>query len=298
MCKKIFFKISLFILIFFIVSKLIAVEKAIKDSSEINFFSAGIGLMYQFNISHLKGDTYHAFRHFGQFNPLVALASNVMSGNYELSILIGKAQLFNTKNIGFISYSTGLSYVQLVRQGKEISEDHYERIVKHTIGIPFELQITKSFTRFTTYGVSLSANLNKECMLFGIFLNLGFGDFKNYRYKPSKVPKTVESYEIPEVKIKEPEKTLKKPKLSADYSIQFNTTRAIVFLLWSEIAIKTGFSINKIYKEQDLVIPIYYRYSPFETVLESETSLFTIGFQLRKFFSKKKVIISNMDYNL
>ena len=36
------------------------------------------------------------------------------------------------------------------------------------------------------------------------------------------------------------------------------------------------------------MIPIYYRYSPIETVLESETSLFTIDFQFRKFFSKKR----------
>ena len=162
MSKKKIFKISLLILIFFIGSKLVAVERAIKDSSEINFFSAGIGLMYQFNFSHLKGDNYHAFRHFGQFNPFAGFASNVIPGNYEFSVLIGKALLFNTKNIGFLSYSIGLSYVQLVRQGKVISYEHHKRIVKHTIGIPFELQITKSFTRFTTYGVSLTANLNKE----------------------------------------------------------------------------------------------------------------------------------------
>ncbi len=121
MYKKFIFNITLLILIFCIGSKLVAGEKAIKDSTEINFFSAGIGLMYQINFSHLKGDNYHAFRHFGQFNPFAGFGSNVIPGNYEFSVLIGKAMLFNTKNIGFLSYSTGLSYVQLVRQGKVIS---------------------------------------------------------------------------------------------------------------------------------------------------------------------------------
>jgi hypothetical protein len=275
-------KILLLFLILFISSSLSATEKSIKDSSEANFFSVGVGLMYQFTLSHLNGNTYYALRHFGQFNPLAGLASNITPGNYEFGLLYGKAIPFNTKNIGFIALSTGLSYVHLVREGEVISYEHYKKKEIHTIGIPLELQLTKSFTQSSTYGFSITANLNRECIFFGIFLNLGFGDFKNYRPNPPEQVKSFQIKETSEVKIKKLKKT--KLKLINNYSIELNTTRPIIFLLWREVAIKTGFTFNRILYDLDLIIPVYYRYSASETVLENEISLFTIDAQLRKFF--------------
>jgi len=199
MSYRILIKILLLLLILFISSNLSATEKTIKDSSETNFFSLGIGpsyhntfspsglsFQYQFRFSHLNRDTYYSLRHWGQFSLFAGFASNVKPGNYEFSVLIGKSVLFNTNIIDFLSFSTGLSYVHLVRQGKVISYEQHKKVDKHILGIPFELQITKGFTRYTTFGLSLTMNLNKEENLYGTFINLGFGNFKNYRYKPVK----------------------------------------------------------------------------------------------------------------
>lgn len=273
MSYRILNKILLLFLILFISSSLSAIEKTIKDSSEANFFSVGVGLMYQLTFSYLNGDTYYALRHFGQFNPLAGLASNITPVNYEFGLLYGKTIPFNTKNIGFIALSTGLSYVRLVREGKEISYEHYEKKEIHAIGIPFELQIIKGFTRYTTFGLSLTMNLNKEENLYGTFINLGFGNFKNYRYKPTKGTQSLINSFL---------------KLSNNISFEFNPIRTFIFLNKNEIAFKSSFAFNKFLNNMDFIIPIYYRYSTEETLYYRTKRFFSIDVQLRKFILEER----------
>ena len=274
MCKQYNKLIIFVILVIGLISNLNPQEGISQNRAKLDMFSMGLGTIYQLSINKLRGNNYYAIRHYGQFSIMYLMpgGGNVLPSNNETGVLIGKAISFNTKRKGFISYSTGLSLVTFIRKGdiKENYDELYHKDITYTIGVPFDINFTKGFSKGVAYGFNFTINLNREQPFGGVFFNLSFGDFENPHYKP-KIRKLME-------------KSIKSITNRNLFSFDIAVLSTIRSTGGKQTGIKSTLIINNVYKQFGLVIPVFYMTSNTSQIMNSEKELFIADILLRKYF--------------
>jgi len=116
---------------------------------------------------------------FNLFGPSPALADT------EFGLLFGR---YSARKAGFVTASVGLSVVRSVRRGRSLSSNcnsfsfmgclfaatRYEKLVSHTIGVPFEARAVLA-SRYAGLGVGVFGNLNAGGSFVGVALTLDVG---------------------------------------------------------------------------------------------------------------------------
>jgi hypothetical protein len=234
--------------------------------NKISTVTTGLGGLYQISYNSIKNNKYFGIRHYGQFFPFEALGSNVIQGNYETSVLIGKAITFNTKKKGFFSYSAGLSLVETVRKGDvKPSTELYEAVTKYTIGLPLDINFTKGFTNSLAYGFNLTININKESLFGSFFFNLSFGNFENKNYDPN---------------------TETKPSSCTHISLDYPILTSLTSAGSKGYSIKPTIEIKSIIRQYSLIIPILYMKDKYNQIMNTEKELFFFDVLARRYFPK------------
>jgi len=172
------------ILIFILCGNLLAEEDTkakVEKPVFIPSMGFGIGLMYQFNMSLVRNNTYYCLRHY-----VIDLALPLIEeySLHETALLYGMTTNFNTRTLGYLAFSVGPCMINLYRN----YPDDEAGLVKVTdYGLAADLNFTKGISNNFGYGFNVTANINRSAPFGGLFFSLYLGDFTNYNYDPTKV---------------------------------------------------------------------------------------------------------------
>jgi hypothetical protein len=187
---------SILVLFVLLLSATLDCDEIEKTLLEWNLVAgAGLGLGFQFYAAMVTDSTSSALRFF--VCPSGNNSGNDQSGfeALEFSYLYGKPFFFKTRHKGFISYSTGLSYLYY-----PFLEDKSKH---NTIGIPVDIHLVKGITDHLGYGINFTFNYNFSTEFANLFFSLYTGEFKNEDYLSSKMNKRNKVFNLYDDKPKE-----------------------------------------------------------------------------------------------